>query len=173
MKIFLVRHGQTEANANHLFNGRNEKDLNETGVSQAQLLVPEVESLPIDVVISSPLKRTIHTAEILNTQNLELVTDDRLIERDFKDLTLQPTNLIKDKSILYNLGSYDEIEGIESFQSIYDRVESFINDIKTQYKDKNVLVITHGDIIVAFQMYFDKKKSSEYPKTCSLIKYEL
>ncbi len=172
MKLFLVRHGQTEANANGLFNGRNEKDLNDVGVKQAEALIPEIEKLPIDLVISSPLKRTIHTANILNLKNLIIQIDDRLIERDFKEMTLKPTNLIKDKSKLYNLGSYEEIEGIEAFQTIYDRIEDFIHDIKIKYADKNILIVTHGDIIVAFQMYFDKK-FLDYPKTAELIKYEL
>lgn len=173
MKLFLVRHGQTEANAKKLFNGRNEKDLNDVGVNQIVNLIPEVEKLPIDLIIASPLKRTVHTANILNTKNLQLKTDDRLLERDFKELTLKSTNLILDKSKLYNLGTYEEIEGIEAFQVVYDRVESFIQDIKIKYKDKNILIVTHGDIIVAFEMYFNKWRSKEYPKIAELIKHEL
>ncbi len=103
MKLFLVRHGQTEANAKKLFNGRNEKDLNDVGVNQVVNLIPEVEKLPIDLIIASPLKRTVHTANILNTKNLQLKTDDRLLERDFKELTLKSTNLILDKSKLYKI----------------------------------------------------------------------
>lgn len=173
MKIFLVRHGQTEANANNLFNGRNEKDLNDTGVSQAKELSSQIKDLPIDLIISSPLKRTVQTASILNTKNLDIILDDRIIERDFKELTLKPTNLISNTDRLYNLGSYEEVEEIEAFQSIYDRVEDFICDIKNKYSGKNILVVTHGDIIVAFQMYFEKHRLSEYPKTCELIEYEL
>lgn len=173
MKIFLVRHGETQANVNKLFNGRNEKDLNAKGVSQAEKLSSQIKNIPIDLIISSPLKRTVQTARILNAKNLEIMVDDRLIERDFKKLTLKPTNLIKNKDNLYNLGSYEEVEGIEAFQSIYDRVENFICDIKNKYAGKNILVVTHRDIIVAFQMYFEKKRLSEYPKNCELIEYEL
>ena len=172
MKLYLVRHGQTEANVNNLFNGRNERDLNEVGVKQAEGLVSKMKELPLDLIITSPLKRTIHTANILNIKGLKIDTDDRLIERDFKELTLKPTNLISDKSKLYNLGTYEEVGGIEAFQAIYDRVESFIKDIRMKYTNKNILVVTHGDIIVAFQIYFDKK-ISEYPKTAELIEYEI
>ncbi len=43
MKIFLVRHGKTDANANKLFNGRNEKDLNDVGIQQAEELKESVK----------------------------------------------------------------------------------------------------------------------------------
>ena len=56
MKIFLVRHGETQANVNKLFNGRNEKDLNAKGVSQAEKLSSQIKNIPIDLIISSPLK---------------------------------------------------------------------------------------------------------------------
>lgn len=156
-----------------MFNGRNEKDLNDVGIQQAEELKEKVKKLQIDIIISSHLKRNVHTANILYTRKLQIILDDRLIERDFKELTLKPTSLIKDNSILYNLGSYEEVEGIEAFQSIHDRIEDFIQDVKIKYKDKNILVVTHGDIIVAFQMYFNKNKSFEYPKTCELIEYEI
>ena len=57
----------------------------------------------IDLIFCSPLKRTIHTASILNVNKLEITTDDRLIERDFGSFTLKSVELIKDKSKLYNL----------------------------------------------------------------------
>lgn len=173
MKLYLVRHGQTDANVSHLFNGINEKDLTEFGVEQAKQLIPEIEKLPLDLIISSPLKRTVHTAQILNCKNIELITDKRLIERDYKDLTLKPISFIKNKDSLYDLGSYEEIEGIESFQSMYDRIESFIKEIKFNYNNKNILIVTHGDVIVAIKMYIEKKKNPDYPKTCELIRYEI
>lgn len=173
MNLFIVRHGQTEANVYQLFNGRNEKDLNQTGIDQAKSLVPTINKLSIDLIISSPLKRTLHTAQILNTKNSDIITDDRIIERDYKDMTLKPASLIKDESILYNLNSYEEVEGIESFKAIYDRVENFINEIKNKYPNKNILIVTHGDIVVAFQTYLDKKMPENYPDNCELIKYKL
>ena len=72
---------------------------------------------------------------------------------------------------LYNLKE-NEIEEVESYKSIYDRVSNFIEEIKENYYDKNILVVTHGDIVVAFQEYLNQK-SNEYPKTCTLIKYDL
>ena len=59
MILYVIRHGQTEANANHLFNGINEGDLNENGVRQAEELAKIIQTIDIDYVFCSPLKRTI------------------------------------------------------------------------------------------------------------------
>ena len=129
MKLYIVRHGQTEANVNRLFNGRNQKDLTDFGIEQAERLASQLKNLKIDLIFCSPLKRTIHTASILNVNKLEITTDDRLIERDFGSFTLKSVELIKDKSKLYNLKE-NEIEEVESYKSIYDRVSNFIEEIK-------------------------------------------
>ena len=83
MNLYVVRHGQTEANVNHLFNGRNERDLTEFGIEQANSLANRMKTISIDLIFSSPLKRAIHTASILNINNIEIVFDDRIIERDY------------------------------------------------------------------------------------------
>lgn len=170
MILYVVRHGQTEANKNHLFNGINEGDLTNKGIEQAKELIPFIKNINIDRIFSSPLRRTVHTAELLNINNKEIFKDERLIERDCGKYTLEPTNLIKDKSKLYSLeNTYTEFE---SFQSIIDRTKNFIEEIKTKYIDENILVVTHGDVIIGFQKYFNIK-STEYPKTCELIKFEI
>ena len=42
MKLYVVRHGQTEANVKHLFNGRNEKDLTEYGIMLKDLIAKNI-----------------------------------------------------------------------------------------------------------------------------------
>ena len=80
MKIYLVRHGQCDSNVIGRFNFVNE-DINETGVKQAEDLKEKIKSIDYDIVISSPLLRATHTAEIINVNNKEIITDDRLQER--------------------------------------------------------------------------------------------
>ncbi len=171
MKLYIVRHGQTEANVKHLFNGRNQRDLTDFGVKQAKTLSSQMKNLNIDLIFCSPLKRTIHTANILNVNDLDIIIDDRLIERDFGSFTLKSVDLIKDKSKLYSLEE-NEIEEVESYKSVYTRVSNFIEELKKNYYEKNILIVTHGDIVVAFQEYLHQK-NNEYPKTCTLIKYDL
>ena len=171
MILYVIRHGQTEANANHLFNGINEGDLNENGIQQAKELAKIVQTIDIDYIFCSPLKRTIHTANILNVKNKPIYKDNRLIERDCGSYTLKPSKLIQDKSKLY-IKNENEYTEFESFDSILNRVESFIKELKEKYTNENILIVTHGDIVFAFQEIF-KRKNEEYPKTCELFKFEL
>lgn len=171
MNLYIVRHGQTEANAKHLFNGINELDLTKKGVEQAEELVFTIKNIDIDYIFCSPLKRAIHTASILNINNKQIYKDERLIERDCGIYTLKPIDSIKDKSALYEINK-NKYREFESFQSIINRVNSFISELKDKYFDKNILIITHGDVILGFQEYFNKRDEG-YPNTCELLKFEL
>lgn len=171
MKLYVARHGQTQANVEHLFNGRNQRDLTDIGIEQAKELSNKIKELDINYIYCSPLKRTIHTAEILNINNLKIIQDDRLIERDYKELTLKPVSLVPDRTKWYDK-EIQELDEVECFKSIISRVTNFIDEIKNNYKNENILVVTHGDILVAFQEIFDKK-TEEYPKTGTIFEFEI
>ncbi|MSR76200.1 MAG: histidine phosphatase family protein [Candidatus Ryanbacteria bacterium] len=64
MRIYLVRHGESEANRLEVKQG-SDVSLSEHGKEQALFLAHRVERLPIDVVIASPYKRAKQTAEII------------------------------------------------------------------------------------------------------------
>ncbi len=171
MNLYVIRHGQTKANAENLFNGINTLDLTDVGIKQAESMIPEIEKIDIDYFFCSPLKRTTHTTNIINIHNKPIIIDERLIERECGNYTLKPVNSIKDLSSLYdkNENKYPEFE---SFSSIIERVGSFVSELKENYKNNNILVVTHGDVIRGFQEYFNKI-NDEYPKTCELLKFEI
>ena len=171
MNIYVVRHGQTEANAKNFFNGINTLDLTAIGVKQAEELAPKMENISIDYIFCSPLKRAMHTANILNVKNKKISIDDRLIERECGKYTLKPTSLIKDIDALYDKEK-NKYQDFEPFSEIIKRVASFIQEIKEKYKDKDILVVTHGDIILGFQEYFNRRDDG-YPNTCELSKFEI
>lgn len=67
MKIYFVRHGQTDWNIQHRLQGSADIPLNKTGINQAQILKEKINNLDIDFIISSPLKRAVDTANIINS----------------------------------------------------------------------------------------------------------
>ena len=87
MKIYYVRHGQTDLNlAQKMQGGGTEKELNETGISQAYNTKKELESVKYDLVICSPMKRAKQTAEIINKgRDIPIITDERIRERKLGD----------------------------------------------------------------------------------------
>ena len=86
MNIIVVRHGQTDWNVKDLLQGRTDIELNENGKNQTIETANKLVNMQIDAIYVSPLKRTIDTAQqINNTRNLNMLIDNRLIERGFGD----------------------------------------------------------------------------------------
>ena len=83
MKIYYVRHGQTDWNlAKKMQGGQTEKPLNETGIEQANETRKELENVKYDIIIRSPMHRAEQTAEIINQdRNVPTIVDERIRER--------------------------------------------------------------------------------------------
>ncbi|MDU2544266.1 MAG: histidine phosphatase family protein [Klebsiella sp.] len=65
MKLWLVRHGETEANVAGLYSGHAPTPLTPCGVAQARALGERLRAVPFDKVICSELARTARTADLL------------------------------------------------------------------------------------------------------------
>ena len=152
MKLYVIRHGRTNNNDEGLFNGRYDEDINETGIHQAELAREELVNYDIDLIICSPMKRTKHTAEIINTKNIPIIYDDRLMERDTGSLTLQPVESV-DRDKYWNY--YETYLDVEPIKEVCKRVYAVINEIKEKYSDKNVLIVTHNGVARAIYSYFN------------------
>ena len=84
MRVYLTRHGQTDWNAEDKVLGRTDVPLNEAGLAQAGQLAQALSGEPIDLVITSPLTRTVQTGRIVaEALGVPAVTADALIEMDF------------------------------------------------------------------------------------------
>ena len=66
MNIYIVRHGETNYNKQNLFQGLTNIPLNSNGKKQAEELAEDIKSININYIYSSPLKRAIQTANIIN-----------------------------------------------------------------------------------------------------------
>ncbi|MBN1522375.1 MAG: histidine phosphatase family protein, partial [Candidatus Aureabacteria bacterium] len=62
MRIYLIRHGQTDWNAKEIFRGREDIPLDATGIQQAKATAERVSGCPIKVIYTSPLKRAMETS---------------------------------------------------------------------------------------------------------------
>ena len=164
MKIYIVRHGQTKCNVENKYNCRLDEDINEMGIEQAKQTREKVKKLNINLIICSPMKRTKHTCEIINANNIPVIYDDRLMERIGGVLT---NSKIDDYYFTdyYNYYSNNILEGLESLPELFNRVHSFIDEIKIKYNNKNILLVTHGAVARAIQFYFE-----EMPKDGMLLK---
>ena len=83
MRVFIVRHGETDWNRRRVMQGHTDIALNEAGLRQARDLAPAVAALPIKTICASPLARARRTAEIVNVNAVPIVTIDALKECGF------------------------------------------------------------------------------------------
>ena len=147
MIVYLVRHGETDANKNKVMQGQTQNlQLNENGIRQATNLKNKLKDIKFNACFTSPMIRAWSTAMILVGDRVEIKEDDRLIERylgnlEGKDRSSYDVSKYWD----YDLNSNDE--EVERIQDIFKRCNSFINDLKNNYSDNDIiLVVSHGAV---------------------------
>lgn len=146
MKVTIIRHGQTDYNYEGKIQGRSNIPLNDAGRRDCKKLKYNIKDEQFDICFSSSLIRAVETAMILVGDRVEIKIDDRLMERNFGKL--EGMSFKKYDGVKYwdyNLNLDDN--GIEPVQDIIKRVNSFINYLEKNYKDKNILIVTHGSIV--------------------------
>ena len=167
MKLYIVRHGQTDWNLLHILQGKTDIELNETGIKQAQETAQKLQNIKMDEIYASPLKRTMKTASIINQdRNLPIMTDDRLLERGFGELEGLHGSKI-DMPAFWNLDTNKSEHGAENIKSFLSRVALYAKEIEEKHKDtdKNILVVTHSGVAIAMNCYFNG-----IPKDRNLLK---
>ena len=179
MKVYYVRHGQTDWNlARRMQGGGTEKDLNETGLKQAEETRKELENVNYDIVIRSPMHRAEQTAEIINQgRNVPIIVEERMRERKLGELEGHPiTDEMESRIWNYELNA--PINGGESLHEFEKRILDFLEDIKQKYKDKTVLIVAHGGVAKVIKAHLygmpESKDLSEIGmKNCEIIEAEL
>lgn len=177
MKLYVVRHGQTNWNAEHRAQGKIDVDLNQKGIEQAKKVKEILKEKKIDFIISSPLKRAMQTAMVINEdRKLQILLDDRISERNLGDLQGEKVEEIDFKTLwVYSDSSYKKVE---STKALFQRVYTFMDSIKKQYMDKQILLVTHGGVSVPIYCYFhgipENKDLEEFIlENCEIAEYEI
>lgn len=176
MKIYSTRHGQTNYNKDELILGITDIPLNETGIEQAEKLADEIKNIDdIDFIIASPMIRTQLTARTVAEKcGLEIITDNRLREWDYGTYEGKSrfTEGFADdkKEFAVRMGGTGE-----SLFQLCHRVYSFLDEIIEKYRDKNILIVSHGGICRVIETYFNDMTTEQYSNwfmgNCQLIEY--
>lgn len=120
MKIYLVRHGETDWNQAGLLQGQTDIALNAQGLEQAREAAERLKEVPFEIAFCSPLIRAKRTAEtIIGDRKITLTTDERLRELNFGPWEGVDIRSIKDAASqpFTNPGSYIPPVGAESLHS--------------------------------------------------------
>lgn len=175
LELYVIRHGQTIVNKLGLINSRNIIGINANGKKEAEIDAKQLENIKLDLIICSPLRRTKQTCKILNKNKLKVLYDERILERDSRSMQFKKISAL-DLNEWYDINKKIVYKNSEGFKSILQRVESFLKEIKEKYSDKNILLVTHGDICKAIYALLNdcdnvKEISSFNQKNCEIKKY--
>lgn len=153
-RLCVARHGETDWNAAGILQGWSDVHLNDEGRAQSRALALKLADGGFAAVWSSPLVRSLETAEIVAvTLQLPLpVCHDGLRERNFgaiqgvPKVELADLNPVLLQQILKRNPAAD-FEGGETMDEFADRVLAAILDIGARHGGECVLVITHGWVL--------------------------
>jgi len=143
--LVLVRHGQTDANARALLQGRVDLPLSELGRQQAQALGPLV---PADArIVSSPLGRARETAAAFGRA---VEVDERWIELDYGELDGRPiTDVPPDVWAAWRADPHFTPLGGESLVTLGARVRGACEELLEEARERDVVVVSHVSPIKA------------------------
>jgi len=146
MRLILIRHGETEENANHIVSGIDESKLTKKGISQAKKAGEELkEKYKIDMIFCSPLKRCVDTLEnILCEYPFEgqIFMSKLIEERDFGEYTGMEDVLINWDDI-NKINKINREMEVESLPELEKRINLFLEDLKLEDENSTVLVVSH------------------------------
>lgn len=148
--IYFVRHAHSIYTTDEL-----NRTLSENGYNAAKIVTNLLLKEKIDYIISSPFKRAIETVEgIARFHNKNIIIDERFRERVlFKEVIEDFEKAVYKAWEDFNF----LLEGGESSYEAQIRGVSGIKEIISKYNGKNVVIGTHGNIMVLIMNYYDKK----------------
>ncbi len=158
--ILLIRHGENEYVRKGRLAGRLPGvRLNERGREQAQALGLLLGRLPIKAIYSSPLERTMETAQpIAQALDLPVIARPGLNEVDFgswQNRTLKQLRRRKLWSVVQHSPSTARFPGGESFAEAQLRISRDLEQLVAEHKSKDLVVcVSHSDIIKLAIAYY-------------------
>ena len=140
----LVRHGQTDWNAERRLQGSTDIPLNDVGRGQARDAVAILAPYEWDAIVSSPLSRAAETADLI-AEGLGLTVSRRVPE--LTERSFGPAEGMQAGPELEALRIPGGFSGAESEDEAADRGLAALEALAEDYRGQRVLVVTHGTLL--------------------------
>lgn len=154
MKIYMIRHGETDWNTIKRLQGRSDIELNAKGRRLAELTAEALWAVDFSRIYTSPLKRAKETAMIIRRdREIPVHEEPRIIEMCFgiyEGLCSGKENYtIPDPNFSHFFTQPDQYippEGAESIEELCERTTEFLQELVSNQdmKEDTVLISTHG-----------------------------
>lgn len=162
MKLFYVRHGKTQGNANKYYIGRTESPLLPEGIEDAKAVGEQILATGkhIDAIYTSKLKRQFDTAKLIATEidfpEDKIIITDLLLERAGGAFEGKP------QADFFAASEAEQVAaGAESFKDLSNRAGAMVDRARAEYPDGTVLFVGSaaiGEMMRAMIKYNDYTK---------------
>ena len=154
MKLYIIRHGETDWNVKRRFQGHSDIPLNEEGRRLARLTAEALKTVPFARIYTSPLKRASETAMIIRGERkIPVIKEPRIIEIGFGEYEglccgKEDYN-IPDPAFMNFFNKPDQYhppKGAESIEALRERTADFLEELvhNKDMENETILVSTHG-----------------------------
>lgn len=142
--VCLIRHGETDWNAQGKIQGKTDIPLNGEGIGQAAQCGAYFTASDWDLIITSPLQRARRTAEIINESlDLPLLEMEEFAEKHFGDAEGMT---YEERALTFPNRHYPNQEDNGRFA---ERLAAGLKIINDRYPEQRVLLVSHGGVINA------------------------
>ena len=185
MKIYLIRHGESLANlglASADFSMDNQNSLSKKGRDQIRAIIPAFQNYNIVRIFSSPMKRAVESAEILQSGLVgkpKIIIDGRLKEIDYGIFTDDRDNPEMQNIAKKQIAGDQEIR-FGSGENIREILERFLDFLVTTYKihqNDEIIILSHGRLLSIISKKIEdicqKKIKKSKIENASIIEVEL
>ena len=156
MRLITVRHGRTRANDLRVTQGWSDEQLDSEGIEQVKKVSERLKDEKIEIIFASDLQRAYKTAEeISKHHDCKIIKDKRLREQGKGKYENGPAKvMIEDfKKSSQTIVDWTP-EGGESIGEVNKRVMDFLEEVIRNYKNKTVLIVSHGGPLAVISRNF-------------------
>ena len=186
MKIYLMRHGETEWNKIGKFQGQVDTPLAKEGILQAQKTSEGMKEIPFDCIFSSPLKRAYMTAQIIRgDREIPLIRDNRLKEMSFgiyegrRLAGFNKPGRVRAMRFRNDPVRYRPPKHGETFEELIARTSGFIREeiLPLEGKMDTILITAHGAAVRSIILALTGRElkdfwNTPFGKNCSTALFE-
>ena len=179
LKLYIVRHGQTEWNVLEKFQGQLNSPLTPEGIEKVKETAKELKNVNFEAGYTSQMGRTIATAEMIlenNKYEQEKTSDQKLkLQKlpelneihfgEWQGLTFKETFVKYPKeahNYFYDVKNYNakNIKG-EELKDGLERFLKGLEKIREEQKSGNILIVTHGTVLELFFNHIQNREADD------------
>lgn len=172
MRLYIIRHGETDWNVKRRFQGHSDIPLNEEGRRLARLTAEALKEVPFARIYTSPLKRASETAAIIKgARQIPIIEEPRIIEIGFGEYEglccAKEHYNIPDPAFMNFFDKPEEYQppkGAESIEALRERTADFLEELvhNKEMEDETILISTHGAALRGLLAYINHTKLADF-----------